>query len=288
MYKIPKKEADAIQAALSKFQKVLEIAKARDLNESDTVSIISDMLAEIFGYDKYLEVTSEFAIRGTFCDLAIKVNNKIEYLIECKSIGTQLKDAHMKQAVDYGANQGVNWVILTNGMVWKLYKIRFEQPIAADLVYEFNITALSPRSEDAKALLYILHRTAIEKEYRRVHYEKTQLINPYTIAQIMLSEAVISAARKEIRRIADDMKLESDEISKMLTSSVLKRDLVDSEEAKAAEKLITKLNKKAQKKAEPEKKKPAARQIEAAETKPDCTEDLPNPDTPQSEPCEKA
>ena len=66
--KITKKTEERIKTGIAKFRKVLEIAKERDLNESDTVAIITDMLAEVFGYDKYLEVTSELAIRGTYCD----------------------------------------------------------------------------------------------------------------------------------------------------------------------------------------------------------------------------
>lgn len=248
VYKIPKKESDAIQGSLGKFQKVLAIAKARDLNESDTVSIITDMLGEIFGYDKYLDVTSEFAIRGTYCDLAIKLNGKIEYLIECKSIGTELKDNHVKQAVDYGSNQGVNWVILTNGIIWKLFKIRFEQPIATDLVYQFDITTLNPRSEDSKELLYILHRTAIEKNYRQAHYEKTKLINPYTLTQIILSESVLSVLRREVRKLSEDIKLDIEEVKEMLATSVIKRDLIESEEAIEASKLIRKLQRASEKK----------------------------------------
>jgi len=30
----------------------------------------------LFGYDKYEEVTGEFAIRGTWCDLAIKIDGQ--------------------------------------------------------------------------------------------------------------------------------------------------------------------------------------------------------------------
>lgn len=273
MYKIPKKESETIQQGLAKFQKVLGIAKARDLNESDTVSIISDMLAEIFGYDKYLDVTSEFAIRGTYCDLAIKINNKIEYLIECKSIGTQLKENHIKQAVDYGANQGVNWVVLTNGINWRLYKIRFEQPIAADLVYEFDMTALSPRADEAKELIYILHKDAIEKNYRQAHYEKTQMINPYTVAQILLSDSVVNAVRKEVRKLSDDLKLEPDEIREMLSACVIKRDLIESEEAKEAEKNMRKIFNRLARKAEKEKAK-CQPKPEAAERAQSLTESL--------------
>ena len=32
--------------------------------------IVTDVLAEIFGYDKDSEVTRELCIRGKFCDLA--------------------------------------------------------------------------------------------------------------------------------------------------------------------------------------------------------------------------
>lgn len=42
----------------------------RDVNESDTCVIISDFLADVLGYDKYGEVTTEFAIRSiTIADL---------------------------------------------------------------------------------------------------------------------------------------------------------------------------------------------------------------------------
>jgi hypothetical protein len=70
---------------------------------------IGDMLADVFGYDKYFEVTSEYAIRGTYCDLAIKLDGKLTTLIEVKAVGIDLKEQHIKQAVDYAANQGVDW-----------------------------------------------------------------------------------------------------------------------------------------------------------------------------------
>ena len=98
-----------------RFQPIIQAAKARDAWESDTVTIITDYLTEIFGYDKYSEVTSEHEIRGTFVDLAIKVNDTLLFLIEAKAIGLILNDKHLKQAVDYAANKGVDWVVPTNG-----------------------------------------------------------------------------------------------------------------------------------------------------------------------------
>ncbi len=71
MATIPKVVIDRYLKTVPKFQRILQAARDRDINEADTVAIIKDMLAEVFGFDKYLEITSEYAIRGTYCDLAI-------------------------------------------------------------------------------------------------------------------------------------------------------------------------------------------------------------------------
>ncbi len=104
MAKIPTKVSDRIAAGIKRFQPILAAAKSRDVGESDTVTIVVDVLAELFGYDKYSEVTSEYAIRGTYCDLATKIDGVLQLLIEVKAIGIELKENHVKQAVDYAAN----------------------------------------------------------------------------------------------------------------------------------------------------------------------------------------
>ena len=152
MSNIPKKLQERFTKAVPRFQKVLRIAKDRDVNESDTVSILSDIFGDVFGYDKYLEVTSEFSVRSTYCDLAIKIDDKVQFLIEAKAIGIDLKDTHIKQAIDYGANHGAQWVVLSNGIEWRVYRIRFEQPINFDLVCSFNFLTLNPKDEENCAM----------------------------------------------------------------------------------------------------------------------------------------
>jgi len=58
MAKIASKVAERISSGLKKFQPILESARTRDVNESDTVVIVTDMLQEVLGYDKYTEITS--------------------------------------------------------------------------------------------------------------------------------------------------------------------------------------------------------------------------------------
>jgi len=47
------KVASRISTQLKKYQRVLEAAKQRDISEADTVTIITDILSDALGYDKY-------------------------------------------------------------------------------------------------------------------------------------------------------------------------------------------------------------------------------------------
>jgi hypothetical protein len=109
---VPKRVVERISGNLKSFQTILLQQKTRDVSEADTVTLVKDILSDILGYDKYAELTSEHNIRNTFCDLAIKLDNKLAFLLEVKAIGIELKDNHIKQAVDYAANQGCEWVVL--------------------------------------------------------------------------------------------------------------------------------------------------------------------------------
>ncbi len=149
MAAIPKKVEERLSASVKQFQAILTSAKSRDVNESDTVIIVTDMIAGIFGYDKYAEIASEHAIRGTFCDMAINIEGKVQFLVEVKAIGLELKDNHVKQVVDYAANKGVDWVVLTNGSNSRMYK-KFPSPsrLIRNLYWKWIFLKLNVKDED--------------------------------------------------------------------------------------------------------------------------------------------
>jgi hypothetical protein len=147
MITINTKVKERITKGLKKFQPILRKAQAADVNESDTVTIITDMLCEIFGYDKYENITSEFAIKKTYCDVAIKLGDKVPFLIECKAVALELKEDYIRQATNYAANSGINWVVLTNGMAWQVYHMTFSKSIEQELIYEFNICEFSAKKD---------------------------------------------------------------------------------------------------------------------------------------------
>ena len=148
MANIPGAVTKRLIATVPKFRKILQAAKERDINESDTVAIVTDMLSDIFGFDKYSEITREYAIQGTYCDLAVKTGKGIEYLIEVKAIGLELNDKHLKQTVNYAAREGVKWAVLTNGIEWEIHRVTLDDKVNSERLVTIDITEINPRSKD--------------------------------------------------------------------------------------------------------------------------------------------
>lgn len=244
MATIPKIVIERYIKTVPKFQRVLKTARDRDINEADTVSIIQDMLAEVFGFEKYLEITCEFSIRGTYCDLAIKLDEKIQYLIEVKAIGLTLKDIHLRQVLDYGANHGVQWVVLTNGITWELHRIRFERPIDCDLVSSFNFLELNPRRAEDQEKLFLLSKKGLSKSVREDYYKRVQSVNRFVVGALVLSESIVGAIRREMRKMASGIKVEAKEIEQILRNEVLKRDIIEGDEASKAIGRVRKITRK--------------------------------------------
>ena len=90
--------------------------------------IVTDMMAELFGYENIVKLQRNLLLRGTYCDLATKIEGKFQMLIEVKAVGIDLKESHIKQAVDYASNKGIEWVALTNANNWKVSKSIFSKP----------------------------------------------------------------------------------------------------------------------------------------------------------------
>ena len=238
MSHVPTKVAARLSAAIKRFQPIITAVKSRDANESDTVIIVTDMLSEVFGYNKYSEITSECSIRGTWCDLAIKIDGTFEYLIEVKAIGLDLKDSYTKQAVDYSANQGTDWVLLTNAEIWCIYRITFAKPILSELVMEINFLALSPKKMADIELLYNLSREGLMKSALGEYHTQQQALSRFFMGALVISNPVLEVLRRELRRISPDVRIDLQQIKSVLMSEVLKREVVESEKAEEARKKI--------------------------------------------------
>lgn len=238
------KVSSRLIAGLKKFQPIVASAKARDLNESDTVVIVTDLLHEIFGYDKYSEITSEHSVRGTFCDLAVKLGGDICLLVEVKAIGLEPKDPFVKQAVDYAANQGCDWVALTTGAAWRVYRVNFGKPITHELVVEFNLLELNHRTEGDIELLGLLAKEGWQQARLGEYQAKKQALNRFTVAAVLLSDPLLETLRRELRRVTPDVRIDPDDLRRVMEQEVLKREVLQGDHADTARRHVSKAAKR--------------------------------------------
>lgn len=240
---IPAKVQERLVAGIKKYQPIVARAQDRDINESDTVTIITDIFESVLGYDKFSEITSELAIKKTFCDLAIRLDGEVRLLIEVKAAGIDLKEQHMQQAVNYGSNSGLDWVVLTNGLIWKVYKIIFAKPVDTDFVYEFDFRKLSPKKQGDLEMLYYLTKEAMGKSNKNsledLHTQKL-FVNKFIIGQLLLSEPIANAVRKVLKTMAGEAKVTVEDIQQIIEDEIIKREVLDGDKALEARKKVMK------------------------------------------------
>lgn len=241
---VPKKVADRIASGIKRMAPVIQQLKSRDVSEGDTVTLVTDVMAEIFGYDKYNELTSETEIRGTYCDLAVKIDDKICLLVEVKGIGFELNDRHLKQAVDYAANQGVEWVILTNGATWKLHHVIFGKPIDHRMVLCVDLANADWRDEETIEKVYAFTREGLLKGIPAEIRDRQDATSRFILAALLLqNDSVKNAIRRELRRVVD-VNVTDEEIAKVLETEVIKREAMEGPPATQAAARVKRAGKK--------------------------------------------
>jgi hypothetical protein len=240
--KLPAKVQGRIAQQLKKYQATVNDARKRDINEADTAHLAMDILCDVFGYKKIEEITSERAIKGTFADLAVKVGNAFRFIVEVKAINIELKEAHVTQVVNYAANLPADWVVLTNAARWQAYKVSFNKPIAGTLVLDIDLCTSNLKDQDVFDLFGGLSREVFTPDSMSQMFKAKQAMNRYSIAQLMLSDPVVAIVRRELRKLADGLNPDIEGVRALIKDQVIKRELIEAEEAKVAAKAVRKLN----------------------------------------------
>ena len=241
--KIPAKVQSRLAQQLKKYQATIIDARKRDINEADTAHLVMDILCDIFGYKKIEEITSEHAVKGTFADLAVKVGNAFRFLVEVKAINIELKESHVTQVVNYAANVPSDWVILTNGARWQAYKVNFNKPIAGTLVLDVDLCTSSLKGDEISDLFGGLSKEVFTPDSMSQMFKAKQAMSKYSIAQLMLSDPVVAMVRRELRKLADGLNPDLNDVRSIIEEQVIKRELIEADEAKTAAKAVKRLNK---------------------------------------------
>jgi predicted type IV restriction endonuclease len=216
---------ERMRAAIKKFAKPLADLVARDANEGDTRLLVTDMLCEGFGFDKYSELTTEYRVKGEFADYGIRIDKELIAFLEVKRVTTKLAAKHLRQVETYAVNEGVEWVILTSGVVWQVYHITGGLPIIVDLALEVDLLSDDTLPHKANQLYY-LTRESLKRRQMDALWQAKRATSPKSLAKVLCSETVVTAIRKELKRTTGQAVTEV-EIIRLLKETVLVPECLD-------------------------------------------------------------
>ena len=178
----------------------------------------------MLGWDTFENVTGEHRIKGNYADFAIRDGKDLLAIIEVKAVGTTLGPKHLYQAVSYAANEGVEWVWLTNGCDWQVYRVVFSKPVDHDLAFRVSICDKEMKPKDKVELLYLLSNEARRADELNAYYEKKAALSGANAARLLLNEKMLRTLRAEMRAATGHLAT-LEEIATILVEEVIRPEL---------------------------------------------------------------
>jgi predicted type IV restriction endonuclease len=96
----------------------------------------------------------------------------------------------------YAVNEGVEWVILTSGVVWQVYHITGGLPIVVDLALDVDLFGEETLAQKANELYY-LTRESLKRRQIDTLWQAKRATSPKSMAKVLCSENVLTAIRKD-------------------------------------------------------------------------------------------
>ncbi|MCS7239393.1 MAG: type I restriction endonuclease [Thermoguttaceae bacterium] len=141
-------ETEAIRrlaSVLSSLRQKLPLLREHAITEYSTRTILIDPVLEALGWNvrEPEEVQLEYGVTaGKRVDYALKVNGKPTILVEAKSLSESLDDMRaVAQVISYAANEGIQWCVLTNGVVWQVYASMQKCPATEKLLFRLDLAS---------------------------------------------------------------------------------------------------------------------------------------------------
>ena len=138
--------------------------------------------------------------------------------MEVKQIGLKLKETHLNQARLYAIDEGIDWIILTNGDEWQAYHTALEDKIPVTKhVFTVRLSDEDMKPAEKTELLYLFSEEANRKKEIDDFYNRRIALSGENLADHILSDDVINKLRVSIKN-STGQRLENSEIATALVS----------------------------------------------------------------------
>lgn len=196
---LTEKQRKDYTTALRNYKKKYLVEKHMDLDESGTRLMINSFLKDVLDYIELDEIKTEYSIKGTYADYVIQLENTQHIIVEVKAIQINLTDKHIRQSIGYAADEGIDWVILTNGKQWQLYRVIFGKPLQHKLVFNYDLT---DDADYKKAIIdfQYLTKKCVSKGLLEDMWSKYIATEPQNMCKFLIEDEIINAVRKKIKK----------------------------------------------------------------------------------------
>ena len=197
---IQEKHCKKIKKEFRTFHKRLTaIASQESSSEEEVRRWCIDVLKEALGYGDH-EIDTEMCALNQRIDIALKDEDKVFMVIECKNIRSRLPNQVRDQAVMYAANKSADWAVITNGQVWKLFRVIPKKGSDPHVVEVFDLALLDEDgvSDRDVELLFLLTKRAIKTGDAERHFHRTSCLDAKRLVKELSSERVAKTLRKAL------------------------------------------------------------------------------------------
>lgn len=171
-----------------------------EIDESATRIMVNSFLCDVLGYQELVDIKTEYRIRDTYADYVIQTARKKNFIVEVKAMQLDLNQRHIRQSMEYAVNEGIDWVVLTNGRQVQVYKVIFAKPVRHELFFNFDLSDLKQINKVGESLAY-LSKKSIQKDELNQLWRRQAEISPERIARVIVQEPCVKALRSEMKKL---------------------------------------------------------------------------------------
>ena len=148
----------ALQDLIKVIETIRERIKAHgdsvQKNETRTRQVLIDPLLAALGWDVTdpAQVTLEYASGNGRADYALLGPGRPVAVVEAKRLEQQLDAKHSMQVLNYANEQGIKYMVVTNGDEWKMYDVFKHAPLTERVLMSLKISANPPHESAIQSL----------------------------------------------------------------------------------------------------------------------------------------
>ena len=170
-----------------------------DIDESATRIMVNSFLCDVLGYRELVDIKTEYRIRDTYADYVIQTDRKKNMIVEVKAMQLDLNQRHIRQSVEYAVNEGIDWVLLTNGRQIQVYKVIFGKPVRHELFFDFDLTDIKQLNKAGQSIVYLSKKSILKNELDQLWTRQAE-ISPEKLAKVVQQDSFIKILSREMKK----------------------------------------------------------------------------------------